>query len=53
MRRVKIEVKLIIGSICVKRFETETMFCKSMLDARPLFRVVKRELDKWRKIISF
>jgi len=53
MRRVKLVVKLLIGTQCVKEYETESKPCENMTDAYPLFKAVKKELNKWKKIISF
>ena len=50
MRRVKIEIKMLIGSQTVNLFSTEAN-CSSYLDTHPLFATIKKEVDKWKKSI--
>ena len=51
MRRVKIEIKLLIGSQVVNMFSTEAN-CTSYLDTHPLFATINKEVNKWKKSIS-
>jgi len=51
MRRVKIEIKILIGSQVVNMFSTEAN-CTSYLDTYPLFATINKEVDKWKESIS-
>ena len=50
MRRVKIEIKMLIGTQVVNLFSTEAN-CTSYLDTHPLFATIKKEIDKWKNAI--
>ena len=51
MRRLKLEVKLLMGSKIIKRFSTEAN-CTIDSDTYPLFKTIKKELNTWKKEIK-
>ena len=51
MKRVKIEVKILMGSEVITLFSTEAN-CTSYLDTYPLFATIKKEVGKWEKSIA-